>query len=287
MRLPTPLVRAAVAVGSRPLGDPVPVGVQRRALASLRLLARPPRGTVVEHVRAGGRPAERVTAPGAAGPGAVLLLHGGAFMTCSPATHRAFAGQLSAATGTAVLTPDYRLAPEHPYPAAVDDAEAALEELLAAGPVRLVGDSAGGALALLLLVRRRDAGRPLPRAVGLVSPMADLTLRLSSQHRGPDPLLRRSWLRQGVRAFLAGADAAALSPLHLPLHGLPPTLVQVSGHERLRPEGELLARALAHAGTPAELELLPGMWHDVHVQAGLVREGADAVASLGRWLARR
>lgn len=285
MRLPTRAVRAAVAVGSRPLGRPVPVPVQRRLLAATGRLAPPPRGTTVERVVVGGRPAERVSAPRASGPGCLLLLHGGAFITGSPATHRGFAALLSAASGRPVVTPDYRLAPEHPYPAAVEDADAALGELLAAGPVGLVGDSAGGALAVLVLVRRRDAGQPLPASVGLVSPLADLTLRASSAYRGRDPLLRRSWLRQGVSAFLAGADPQVLSPLELPLHGLPRTLVQVSEHERLRPEGERLATVLADAGTPVELALLPGVWHDVHVQATVVREGADAVRRLGRWVA--
>ena len=96
--------------------------------------------------------------------------------------------------------------------------------------------------------------------------------------------MRADWARQGTTAFVGTADPVALSPLHDDLSGLPPLLVHVSEHERLRPEGELLAERARQAGVEVELLLLPGLWHDVHVQAGLLAEAADAVASLGAWL---
>ena len=157
MRVPLPLVRTAVLAGTRPLGRPVPLGAQRRWLEAQARLGRLPAGTCVEQVALGGRPAERVTAEADAQGPAVLWLHGGAFWTCSPRTHRVFAAHLAAATGGPVLVPDYRLAPEHPYPAAVDDARAALAELSVHGPVVLGGESAGGALALLAALRLRAA----------------------------------------------------------------------------------------------------------------------------------
>lgn len=256
------------------LGPPVPLAAQRAFLEALMTPAGLPRGTAVVRSPLGGRPAEVVTAPGAAGD-PVLLVHGGAFVTCSPRTHRTFAVHLSAAVGAPVHVLDQRRAPEHPYPAALDDTVAALRAL---GPdTRLVGDSAGGWLALSALLRLREEGGPLPVRAALVSPVVDLTLASSSAWAGREPLVRRDWVELGVRSFLAGHPAGSL--LDADLTGLPPLLVQVSEHERLRPEGEELAR---RAG--ARLQVLPGLWHDPHVLAGLVPEAADAVRSLGDWL---
>lgn len=287
MRVPLRLVRTAVLVLSRPLGRPVPVRVQRGWLELQARLGRVPEGTVVEHVTLGGRPAERVTCGRGIGGPAVLWLHGGAFWTCSPRTHRVLAAHLAAATGGPVLVLDHRLAPEHPHPAAVDDARAAFRELSAQGAVVLGGDSAGGAVALMLALDLRDAGGQQPTALALISPVADLSGRSASSYRGPDPLLRRSWVRDGARAYLAGADAAALSPLNRDLHGLPRLHVQLAGDERLRPEGERLVAALRAAGNDVHDEVLPGLWHDVQLQADLVPEAAEALRRLGSAVARR
>jgi cation diffusion facilitator CzcD-associated flavoprotein CzcO/acetyl esterase/lipase len=281
---PVPVVRAAVAVGSRPLGPRVSFPAQRRWLEAQARIGRVPAGTSIEQVLLGGRMAERVSAPDADSSRSVLLLHGGAFVTCSPRTHRVLAAHLARAAGVPVHVLDYRRAPEHPYPAAVDDAEAALEELLDDGPSAVVGDSAGGTLALLLALRRRDAGRPLPQSLGLISPLVDLTLVEAGGYTGRDVLLRHSWVRSGCDAFAGGRDLRSLSPLHLPLHGLPPVLVHLAEHERLRPEGERLVEALRAADVSVDLEVLSDLWHDVHLQADLVREGAAAVARMGRWL---
>ncbi|HWH28097.1 MAG TPA: alpha/beta hydrolase fold domain-containing protein [Mycobacteriales bacterium] len=283
MRLPLGVARAAVRLGSRPLGRPVPLTVQRALVEAQARIGRLPRGTSVEHTVVGGRPAELVTGPRHDGP-PVLLLHGGAFVTGSPRTHRVLAAHVAHAAQAPVVALDYRRAPEHPYPAAVDDAEAAFEQLSAGGPVRVFGDSAGGALALLLALRRRDTGRPGPAAMALVSPVADLTLTDALAYRGADPMLRPSWVRQGRDAFVGRIDPRGISPLHRDLTGLPPVLLHVSEHERLRPEGERLAAALREAGVAVTCELLPDLWHDVHVHAHLVPEGAAAVQRLGRWL---
>ncbi|MFP5218662.1 MAG: alpha/beta hydrolase [Actinomycetes bacterium] len=286
MRLPLRLVRGVVLVGSRPLGRPVPLVVQRALVEAQARVGRLPRGTTVEQTVVGGRPAERVTGPVSDGA-PVLLLHGGAFITGSPRSHRVFAAHVAHAVEAPVVVLDYRRAPEHPYPAAVDDAEAAFEQLSADGPARVVGDSAGGAIALLLALRRREAGRPAPAALALVSPVADLTLTDALAYRGADAMLRRSWVRQGRDAFVGAVDPRTISPLHRDLTGLPPVLLHVSEHERLRPEGERLAVALGEAGVDVTHELLPDVWHDVHVHAHLVPEGAEAVLRLGRWLRER
>lgn len=276
------VVSRLLAATVRPvLGPRVPFGVQRAYLDAFLRTVPVPRETSVRATVLGGRPTDVVTAPGASGD-PVLLVHGGAFVTCSPRTHRAFAAALSAAAFAPVHVPDVRLAPEHPHPAPLDDTVAALREL---GPsARLAGDSAGGWLALSAVLRLRDEGAPLPPRVALVSPVVDLTLASSAAWTGRDPLLQQGWLAEGVAALLAGADARAASPIEADLSGLPPLLVQVSEHERLRPEGEELARRVAAAGGAAELQLLPGVWHDVHLQAGLVPEAGAAVRALGAWL---
>jgi epsilon-lactone hydrolase len=283
MRLPLRLVRALVFLIARPIGPPTPVRLQRLWLELMSTGGVLPKGTTVEHVTVAGRPAERVVPPGADESRAVLLLHGGAFVIGSPRTHRVLAGHLSAAAGAPVYVLHYRRAPEHAFPAPVDDARAAYEELAARGPTAVFGDSAGGCLALLLALGLRDAGNP-PPALALVSPVTDLTLARSDPYRGVDAVVRRDWLRSGARAFVGAADAADLSPLTAPLAGLPPVRVQVAAGERLRAEGEELAVRLGAAGVDVALEVLPRVWHDVHLLAHLVPEGADAVARLGRWL---
>jgi acetyl esterase/lipase len=215
----------------------VPLRVQRGVLEATARLGRLPAGTRVQAEQLGDRPAERVSGPGADESRAVLLLHGGAFTTCSPRTHRVLAAHLAHAAGAPVHVLDHRRAPEHPHPAAVDDAEVAFRELAAGHDVALAGDSAGGAVAILLALRLLAAGEPPPCAIALISPIADLTLATAEGYRGRDPLLRRSWVRQGAEAYTAGTDPRAVSPLHLDLTGLPPVLVHVSEHERLRPEG--------------------------------------------------
>lgn len=257
----TALLRGVMRWLVRPvLGPPVPVAVQR-AVLELAATGMPlPEGVTVSRTTLGGRPAERVSPPSPDAARRVLMLHGGAFLTGSARTHRAFAAHVAVAAGCDVHVLDYRRAPEHRYPAAVDDAEAAFDEL--GNGTSIVGDSAGGALALLLAARRR------PAALALVSPMADLTLEAATGWSGDDPLIRSAWLQQGVRAF--GVPAQQLrAPDGVPL------LVHVSEHERLRPEGERLG---------GEQVLLPGLWHDVHLQAALLPEAAAAVASIGRWL---
>ncbi len=278
------LARAVVFLASRPMGPPTPVRLQRlwfEAASSGGIL---PKGTTVEKVTVGGRPAERVTPADADESRAVLLLHGGAFVIGSPRTHRVLAAHLAAAVGAPVVVLHYRRAPEHAYPAAVDDAAAAYAELSAQVPTAVVGDSAGGALALLLTLRLRDGSGQLPPALGLISPVADLTAATSDTFRGVDTVVRRSWLRWGARAFTGRAHAAQLSPLTASLKGFPPVYVQVAERERLRREGAELAERLRAAGVDVRYEVLHGLWHDAHLQAHLVPEAAAAVRDLGGWL---
>jgi epsilon-lactone hydrolase len=286
VRIPLSVARGMVFLMSRPLGPPLPARLQRAWLEVVSTGGRLPKGTTATRVELGGRPAERVTAAGADAGRAVLLLHGGAFLIGSPRTHRVLAGHLSAAAGAPVYVLHYRRAPEHSFPAPVDDARAAYAELAARGPTAVFGDSAGGCLALLLALRLRDEGIP-PPALALVSPVTDLTLATSDRYAGVDAVVRRDWLRSGTRAFVGEQDAAALSPLAAPLAGLPPVRVQVAAAERLRAEGEELGVRLRAAGVDVAVEVLPRVWHDVQMLAHLVPEGAAAVAELGRWLGER
>ncbi|MBC7375107.1 MAG: alpha/beta hydrolase fold domain-containing protein [Frankiales bacterium] len=282
MRLPAAVVRGVVRGLVRPvLGPPVPLTVQRRAMELASLGSPLPQGTSISATTLGGRPAERVSVPGTPDDRAILLLHGGAFLTCSPRTHRVLAAHLSAAAGVAVHVLDYSLSPEHPWPIPVHEAVRAYDELAARGPVAVVGDPAGGCLALLLARERT------PAAMALISPLVDLTRSHSDAWTGQDILIRTGWAKQGCEAFTGTADARALSPLHDDLTDLPPLLVHLSEHERLRPEGELLVQHARAAGVDVELVVLPGLWHDVHLFSHLLAEAADASAAMGRWLGQR
>ncbi len=245
-------------------GPPVPVRLQRRVADAMSRGTPHPRGVQATDVVLGGRPARRYAGPGSSGHGAVLWAHGGAFITGSYATHGAFAAHLALAAGVPVYLADYRLAPEHVHPAAVDDLVAALA-LIPEPKVVLGGDSAGGTLALLTAPRTSRALAGL----ALVSPLVDLTLDSGRAWTGDDPLIRTVWGEQGVRAMF-GDDLPVIALTQLP------TVVHVAEHERLRPEGEELA-----ARTGAELLVVPEGWHDIHLQAGLVRRGDEATAQLG------
>ncbi|MGB8650145.1 MAG: alpha/beta hydrolase fold domain-containing protein [Mycobacteriales bacterium] len=275
MRIPAPVVARVLGALVRPvLGPRVPVSVQRGLQDVFTRANRLPSEVTSTQVVLGGRPALRFDPPTPLPDRAVLWLHGGAFITGSMVTHRAFAAGLALASDVPVYLLDYRLAPEHRHPAAVDDAVAALD-LVPQGRVVLGGDSAGGCLALLAALRQSRALVGL----ALVSPVVDATRRTAAAYTGTDVLITTAWLEQGSRAMF-GEDAPDL--LQEDLSALPPTVLHVSQHERLRREGELLAQRLL----TCELVVLPGLWHDAHLQTGLVREADDAVARLGASITR-
>ncbi len=190
-------------------------------------------GADIEPLDAGGAPAEWVTAPGASGDAALLYLHGGGYVIGAPETHRELASRISLAAGCRVLVLDYRLAPEDPFPAAVEDAANAYRWLLSQGfePSRLAiaGDSAGGGLTVATLVSVRDSGLPLPACAACISPWVDLESLGESMltKRGVDPMVSRQGLLDLGALYLHGADPRSplAAPLYADVRGLPPMLV--------------------------------------------------------------
>ena len=226
----------------------------------------PPEGVTVESVELGGRPGLRFRPDGGSDGRRILHLHGGAFVIGDLGVQLAMPASLSRATGAEVVSLDYRVAPEHPCPAAIEDAVAAYLELRRDGPVAAIaGESAGGALVVLAAVALRDLGAPPPTALVAVSPWVDLWAT-SERFADPsfrDPVLSRAFLSAAAAAWQGGLDAAdeRLSPLQADLSGLAPTLVHVGGDELLVEDSTRLAQRLALAGGHVELRVVADMPH--------------------------
>jgi monoterpene epsilon-lactone hydrolase len=205
-------------------------------------------------------------------------MHGGAFLIGSAQIYRYQSSLIAKRAGATVISVDYRLAPEHPFPAAPDDCLAAYRGLIDSGidPHRVVlaGDSAGGNLALGVSQRMRDAGENLPAGLALISPWVDLTCSADSMDTNANPrhLAQRSGLLASARAYLNGEDPTTplASPLHGDLSGLSPVLIQVGGSETLLDESVQLENALAQQGTSAQLQIFNGMVHEWHLLSALL-----------------
>jgi acetyl esterase/lipase len=252
-----------------------------------------PPGATIEVVDANGVPAEFVRADGAPTDAALLYLHGGGYCIGSIASHRGLAAQLSRKAQMSVLLIDYRLAPEHPHPAAVDDATSAYRYLLASGfsPARIAvaGDSAGGGLTFTTLLSLRDQQVALPAAAVAISPWTDMGCDSESftTRAEADPMVTGAGLKRMADWFLAGQNPRdpLASPLHADLSGLPPVLVHVGDHEVLLDDAVRIAQRAREAGVDATLEVFPEMIHVFHAFAGVVPEAdaaLDAVAAFVR-----
>jgi monoterpene epsilon-lactone hydrolase len=236
-------------------------------------------------VEIGGVAGVEVTIEGNESEQVILYFHGGVYVIGYAAATVPLVGDLVRRTGAKGVTLEYRLAPEHPYPAAVEDARAAYEGLLAQGiapeQIALAGESAGGGLAVALLLALRDAGVPLPSCAYLMSPYVDLTLSGESLagKRELDPLLTPDGLAARVPDYVGGADAAdpLISPIFGDLSGLPPLLIQVGSHEVLLSDALRLAARAAIADVPVSLEVTPGVPHVFQAYAGLIDEAAAAL----------
>lgn len=278
------LVRACVKPALSPR---VSARVKRRWVRAVTSVNFTPRGGEFVPVDMGGVPAERVTV-GSPGDQVILYLHGGAYVFGSPATHRSVTGYLARDSAAAVYAPDYRLAPEHPCPAAVEDAAGAYRWLLDQGiPARrivIAGDSAGGGLALATALRLRDDGLPLPAGLMTLSPWVDLTGSGESVARigTADPMIPIPGLHASAHAYLAGRHASdpVASPLFADLSGLPPLYIQVGSDEVLYADAERLAEHARAAGVAVTHQTFQGFWHVFQLHAGALPAATDAVAEL-------
>ncbi len=277
-------------------GQPPPTLEQRRAAFTPGDRLHPvPDDVLVTEVTAGGVPAHWLAAPGT-DPGRVLLfLHGGGYEFGSVRSDGELAARLGRASGMRVLFPEYRLAPEHPFPAAIDDVLAAWRWLrtgqdLSARSLAVAGDSAGGGLAVALLVATRDAGQALPAAAVLMSPTVDLTSSGASmtERAGQDPISTPTMLRQFAADYLAGTDPKTplASPLFAALSGLPPLLIQVGTADLLLSDSERLATAAADAGADVTLQIGEGLPHVYQLLLG-TPEAAEATGQIGTFLRAR
>ena len=248
-----------------------------------------PAGASYEAVDANGVPAEWVQAAAIAPDRWFLFLHGGGYYRGSAAATRATAARISAATKARVLSIDYRLAPEHPYPAAIDDAHSAYHWLLAAGadPSRTFvgGISAGGGLTLALLLRLRDAGEPLPAGAIPMSPWTDLTQSGKSFeiNAATDPIICKAYLDRMAALYLGDADAKTpyASPLHGDLTKLPPLLIQVGSAETLLDDSTEFVRKAGNAKVDVVYEVWPEMFHGWHSSAHILDDAQRAIDSIG------
>jgi monoterpene epsilon-lactone hydrolase len=215
----------------------------------------------------------------------ILYFHGGVYVIGSAASSVPLVGDLVRRTGAKAITLEYRLAPEHPYPAAVEDARAAYEGLLAQGlapaQIALAGESAGGGLAVAMLLALREAGVPLPSCAYVMSPYVDLTLsgETLAGKAEVDPLLTPDGLRARVPDYVGTADAAdpSVSPIFGDLRGLPPLLIQVGSHEILLSDALRLAGRAAISDVPVTLDVTPGVPHVFQAYAGLLDEAGTAL----------
>jgi acetyl esterase/lipase len=271
------------------------VASTRRGLAALEAyVPSPPPGTQTTAVHAGGVKASRITTPRSRPDRIVLHLHGGAYVIGSPSIYRHVTWRIASATCAAVLSIDYRLAPEHPFPAALEDAVAAYRSLLADGTdprrIAVIGDSAGGGLAFAMLLKLRDDGVALPAAVAALSAWTDLALASPSVrlNADADPMANVEQIARAARQYLADADPRTpyASPLYGDPTGLPPTLLQVGSDEVLRDDTVLMADRLRAAGCRVELEVWPRMPHAWHLFAPLLPEADRAIARVGAFVRR-
>ncbi len=272
------------------MGPSTSAQFQRRWVRCLSSLMPGRRGMIRQQITVAQVPVEitqpKATAGSSCSPGVILYLHGGGFCVCSPATHRSVTSVLAAESQMPVWAPDYRLAPEHPYPAALDDVLTTYQELRRTGyaPEQIVigGDSAGGALALALTLRLRQLHEPAPAGLLLLSPLTNLD---RSAHRprpaaGIDPMIRQGWVDQFLEWYNCPANTLEHRPLETDLTGLPPMLIQVGDLELLLPDSVQLASQAAKHHVDCRLEIHRNRWHVFQLHSRFLRSSTAALKTL-------
>ena len=274
------------------------IAQRREGLVKMTELLLIPANTAISIVK-GDVPGEWVTTPNTEAQRTILYLHGGAYIAGGPQTHRSLVGALCNACHSRAFVAQYRLAPEHPYPAAVEDAVAAYRWLLespemaqygddAAKHITVAGDSAGAALSLAMLVSARDQGLPMPAAAVCISPWADLSCSGAgySTRADSDPITGGDDISDLAKIYLNGEDPKSplASPAFADLSGLPPLLIQVGSDEVLMGDSLLLEARAHQCGTKATLEIWAGMVHVWHAFYPMLSEGQDAIDRIGQFL---
>lgn len=271
---------------------PLPLKVLRETMERSSALF-PARGDVrPQACTLGGVKALHLLPPSQEGERVILHLHGGAFFAGSPNTHKALCAEISARAQCPVYILDYLLAPENPYPAALEDALSAYQALLAEGfdgkQIVLLGDSAGGALILALALHIRDQGLPMPSAMVMLSPFLDLTVSSRSvEHLAHhDPMLTRSVLVRGGDAYRGTipANDPRVSPVFADLKGLPPTLVQCGSEEILLDDALLFKSQALQAGVDVRCKVFPDMWHNFQMFSPVLHTASEALDEIAQFI---
>lgn len=293
-RVPSAVMRLGLHA-ARPiiLSPRVSLATRRRFVDALTRVGRAPRGTRCERSAVGGVACEHAAPPGAAGDLVLLYLHGGGYALGSARAYRGFAARLAAAVGARAIVPDYRLSPEYPFPAALDDVIAVYRDLLDAGQdaskIVVVGDSAGGGLALALTISLRNRGIAPPAALGLICPWLDLAADAArTRVANRDPLIIPRIVTEWVEPYLGGCEATEplISPVLADLSGLPPIIVHSAGDDPLAVDVDALVAGISTGRGAIEHTRYPRLWHVFHLQAGVLAAADDAVSDLGAALRR-
>ncbi len=288
------LIYRVLKIQQRPFDPDEPVQQQRASLEKQVKHVPMPRHVDVQPITIGNLPAEWLRPAGVNDDQVVLYLHGGGYTLGSCHTHRALGARLAIASQTPVLIIDYRLAPEHPFPVALEDALAAYQWLIdPERPARLIafaGDSAGGGLVIAAAIALRDQGDRLPAAIVCMSPWADLAVTGESMvtRAKADPLISRESSLYHAALYVAQHDpyAPLVSPVYADLHGLPPLLIQVGDREVLLSDSVRLADRARQVGVDATLEVWDGMWHVFQAYAPFLPEAQQAIDHVGAFISQ-
>lgn len=273
----------------------LPLQIQRRVIDPPRPVTKPMRQVDMKPIDAGGVSAEWFSQPQSDPEAVVLYFHGGGYSTGSINSHRDFLARLCIASGMRVLAADYRLAPEHPFPAQLDDARRAYlwlieEQGIHPDHIVLGGESAGAGLTLSTLVSLRDERLPLPAGAALISGWFDLDSRSTSmQFNRHYDFVTRIGVRAMAKRFAPASahDHPLVSPVHAEMNGLPPLLIQVGAAETLLDDSLRVAERARSAGVDVQLEVWPDMIHAWHIFAPMLEEGRRAIERIGRFVRQR
>jgi monoterpene epsilon-lactone hydrolase len=252
-------------------------------------LAKLPKDCKVEPLQVEGMYAEWIFGEGSVSDKVILYLHGGAYGFCSANTHRPLAAGIAHASGVKALLVEYRLAPEHPFPAAIEDAVTSYRWLLNQGykstDIIFAGDSAGGGLSIATALVLRDQNEPLPAAIICLSPWVDLTSSGDSYARNSrvDPYLNLEGVKESAQMYVGDEplDHPLISPVFADLIGLPPLFIQVGGLEILQSDAEMLALQARKAGGNVKIKVWPGMWHVWQLSGNRLPEAKKAINEIG------